>query len=67
MFFDVWLFQAIQDGETCVHLYTELESYKKLGANAPPALSCAFYTDLMEEKGIVLMRGQVSGKAESCF
>ena len=43
-----------------IHLYTELESFKKLGVNAPPALSCAFYEDLRAEKGIVLMRGNVS-------
>ncbi len=39
-----------------VHLYTELEAYKREGARAVPALSCVFKTS----KGIVLMRGQLN-------
>ncbi len=43
-----------------VHLYTELEAYKREGARAVPALSCVFYTDFKTSKGIVLMRGQLN-------
>ena len=43
-----------------VHLYTELESYKRFGERAVPALSCVFYTELQATKGIVLMRGELN-------
>lgn len=43
-----------------VQLYTELEQFKKLGAAAKPVLSCVFYEELMEKKGLVLMRGLVN-------
>ena len=43
-----------------VHLYTELEEYRRNGSAARPALSCVFHGELAEEKGLVLMRGQVN-------
>jgi hypothetical protein len=42
-----------------VHLYTELEAYKLRGAAASAALSCVFFDELEEAKGLVLMRGAV--------
>lgn len=43
-----------------VHLYTELERFKQLGDEAPMAMSCVYYSELRETKGLVLMRGQVN-------
>eukprot|EP01133_Synstelium_polycarpum_P010889 gene10889-12691_t len=37
-------------------MYTFLDQYKKYTVNAVPWLSAAHYTDLLESKGIVLMR-----------
>ncbi|EFA74562.1 hypothetical protein PPL_00061 [Heterostelium album PN500] len=37
-------------------MYTYLDQYKKYTVNAVPWLSAAHYTDLLESKGIVLMR-----------
>lgn len=45
-----------------VHLYTELAAYKERGEQAVPALSCVFYTELRDTKGLVLMRGEVNVK-----
>ena len=47
-----------QAGER-IHLYTELDAYKRQGSAARPALSCAFFDELEADKGLVLMRGQV--------
>lgn len=40
-----------------VHLYTDLEEFKLRQANATPLLSCVFFEELREKKGVVLMRG----------
>eukprot|EP01113_Clastostelium_recurvatum_P013977 TRINITY_DN17552_c0_g1_i2.p1 TRINITY_DN17552_c0_g1~~TRINITY_DN17552_c0_g1_i2.p1 ORF type:complete len:139 (-),score=20.94 TRINITY_DN17552_c0_g1_i2:63-479(-) len=38
-------------------LFTSLDQYKKMGRSATPWLTVRNYTDLVEEKGVVLMRG----------
>ena len=45
-----------------VGIYTPLDKYRQLGDRAIPELTCIFYEDLAEEKGIVLMRGEISAR-----
>ena len=51
------LVTQIQDGKYC--LVTSLESYRQNPDNAPPMMVIAIYDDLLTEKGIALMRGDI--------
>ena len=44
-------------------LYTPLDKYKQLGDRAIPEMTSIFYEDLADEKGIVLMRGEIAGRS----
>jgi len=45
-----------------VFIFTPLELYHKLGANASPCLTVYNYPDLRAVKEIILMRGEISSK-----
>lgn len=45
--------------------FTPLLAYQAHGYNSPPCLSLHHYTELMEDKGIVLMRGEIDTKVTS--
>eukprot|EP01112_Ceratiomyxa_fruticulosa_P006933 TRINITY_DN1788_c0_g1_i1.p1 TRINITY_DN1788_c0_g1~~TRINITY_DN1788_c0_g1_i1.p1 ORF type:complete len:250 (+),score=39.17 TRINITY_DN1788_c0_g1_i1:225-974(+) len=47
------LWQILDD----MFLFTSLDQYKKMGKSAVPWLTVRHYTDLSEDKGVVLMRG----------
>ena len=39
-------------------LFTKLSSYQTYQENSPIVVSCQFYSELSEEKGVILMRGE---------
>lgn len=39
--------------------FTSLEDYKRHGSSAPPHLVVTHYTELLDSKGIVLVRGDI--------
>jgi hypothetical protein len=52
---EFFFFQQVEN----MWLFTPLEQYKSLGTSAKPTLSVAFYTELADSKGLVLMRSKV--------